>query len=96
MKSTGIVRNLDSLGRIVIPMELRRTLNIGQKDAIEIYTDGERIVLQKHGAGCSLCGSTEQSLKRFARDRIICVGCITLIADRRQQLLEQSDAGERE
>lgn len=49
MKSTGIVRNLDSLGRIVIPMELRRTLNISQNDAIEIYTDGERIVLQSTG-----------------------------------------------
>ncbi|WII39674.1 AbrB/MazE/SpoVT family DNA-binding domain-containing protein [Paenibacillus thiaminolyticus] len=96
MKATGIVRNLDSLGRLVIPMELRRTLNIGQKDAIEIYTDGERIVLQKHGVGCSLCGSTEKSLKRFARDRIICVGCINLIVDRQQQLLEQPDAGERE
>lgn len=92
MKSTGIVRNLDSLGRIVIPMELRRTLNIDSNAAIEIYTDGERIVLQKHGAGCSLCGSTGKSLKTFARDRIICVGCINLIADRQQQLLEQPNA----
>ncbi|BFH71906.1 AbrB family transcriptional regulator [Paenibacillus dendritiformis] len=91
MKATGIVRNLDSLGRIVIPMELRRTMGIGEQEPMEIYTYGDRIVLQKHGAGCSLCGSTEKSLKKFARDRSICVGCINLIADRRQQLLEQKE-----
>ncbi|NSA93093.1 AbrB family looped-hinge helix DNA binding protein [Clostridium acetobutylicum] len=47
MKSTGIVRKLDSLGRVVIPKELRRTFNIAEKDALEIYVDGEQIVLKK-------------------------------------------------
>ncbi|MCY0902559.1 MAG: AbrB/MazE/SpoVT family DNA-binding domain-containing protein, partial [Firmicutes bacterium] len=44
MKSTGIVRKVDELGRVVIPIELRRTLGIGEKDALEIYVDGDRIV----------------------------------------------------
>jgi len=48
MKSTGIVRKVDELGRIVIPMELRRTLDIAEKDPLEIYTDGDRIVLRKY------------------------------------------------
>lgn len=46
MKSTGIVRKVDELGRVVIPIELRRTLSIGEKDALEIYVDGDRIVLK--------------------------------------------------
>ncbi|KJB88605.1 hypothetical protein AZ66_06550 [Paenibacillus sp. E194] len=91
MKSTGIVRHLDNLGRLVIPVELRKTLQIGQKDAIEIFTDGERIVLQKHGACCSLCGSKEKSLKKYASQGRLCVDCINLIAERRQQILEQPD-----
>ena len=47
MKSTGIVRKVDELGRVVIPIELRRTLQIEEKDALEIYVDGERIILKK-------------------------------------------------
>ncbi|SHN37592.1 MULTISPECIES: AbrB/MazE/SpoVT family DNA-binding domain-containing protein [Gracilibacillus] len=48
MKSTGIVRKVDELGRVVIPIELRRTLGINEKDALEIYVDDERIILQKY------------------------------------------------
>lgn len=48
MKSTGIVRKVDELGRVVIPIELRRTLGIDEKDALEIYTDNEKIVLKKY------------------------------------------------
>ena len=47
MKSTGIVRKVDELGRVVIPIELRRTLTIGEKDALEIFTEGETIILKK-------------------------------------------------
>ena len=49
MKSTGIVRKVDELGRIVLPIELRRTLDIAEKDAIEIYVDGASIILKKQG-----------------------------------------------
>lgn len=48
MKSTGIVRKVDELGRVVIPMELRRTLGIAEKDALEIYVDGDKIILKKY------------------------------------------------
>ena len=55
MKSTGIVRKLDELGRIVIPKEIRNKLNIEQKDSIEIYTDGNSIVLKKFESNCIFC-----------------------------------------
>ena len=59
MKSTGIVRKVDELGRIVIPIELRRTLDIAEKDSLEIYVDGERIILAKHEDSCVFCGKTK-------------------------------------
>lgn len=52
MKSTGIVRKVDELGRVVLPIELRRTLNINEKDALEIYTEGEQIILKKYSPSC--------------------------------------------
>ncbi|MGE7020449.1 AbrB/MazE/SpoVT family DNA-binding domain-containing protein [Solibacillus cecembensis] len=58
MKSTGIVRKVDELGRVVIPIELRRTLNIAEKDALEIFVDGEQIILKKYKANmtCAVTG----------------------------------------
>jgi transcriptional pleiotropic regulator of transition state genes len=58
MKSTGIVRKVDELGRIVIPMELRRTLEINEKDPVEIFIDGEEIILRKYEpqAACIMTG----------------------------------------
>lgn len=58
MKSTGIVRKVDDLGRIVIPMELRKTFDINEKDSIEIFLDGEKIILQKFvsNAACIVTG----------------------------------------
>ena len=56
MKSTGIVRKVDELGRIVLPIELRRTLDIAEKDALEIYVDGSTIVLKKYRPSCIFCG----------------------------------------
>lgn len=57
MKATGIVRKVDELGRVVIPIELRKTLGINEKDGLEIFTDGERIVLRKYAPGCTFCGN---------------------------------------
>lgn len=74
MKATGIVRKIDELGRIVIPMELRRTLDIKERDPIEIFVDGERIVLVKYKPGCILCGNPEHN-KTFKGNRI-CQKCI--------------------
>ena len=47
MKSTGIVRKVDELGRVVLPIELRRTLDIAEKDSLEIYVDGDTIILKR-------------------------------------------------
>ena len=57
MKSTGIVRKVDELGRIVLPIEMRRTLGIGEKDSLEIFIDGETVVLKKYSPACIFCGS---------------------------------------
>ena len=54
MQDTGIVRRVDDLGRIVIPMELRRTLGINVKDPISIYVEGEKIILEKHRDACAI------------------------------------------
>lgn len=52
MKSTGIVRKVDELGRVVLPIELRRTLNISYKDSLEIFTDNNMVVLRKYEPSC--------------------------------------------
>ena len=59
MKSTGIVRKVDELGRIVIPKELRTTLNIEEKDSLEIYVDGEHIILKKYEPACIFCANAK-------------------------------------
>ena len=59
MKSTGIVRKVDELGRIVLPIELRRTLDIEVKDSLEIYVDGSQIILKKYEPACVFCGNAK-------------------------------------
>ena len=77
MKATGIVRKVDDLGRIVIPIELRRTLDIEIKDAIEIFVDGEYIMLKKCEPTCGFCGNAA-NVKRI-EEKNICADCITKI-----------------
>lgn len=77
MKSTGIVRKVDELGRVVIPIELRRTLGIGEKDALEIYVDGERIMLKKYEPACIFCGNAENVT--YFKGKIVCNECISEI-----------------
>ena len=60
MKSTGIVRRVDELGRVVIPIELRNKFNIQLKDPIEIYVDGSSIILKKFEQNCIFCGNTKR------------------------------------
>jgi transcriptional pleiotropic regulator of transition state genes len=57
MKSTGIVRKIDELGRVVLPIELRRTMDIEEKDPIEIFVDGNTIILKKYEPACIFCGN---------------------------------------
>ena len=59
MKSTGIVRNLDQLGRLVIPKETRKAFNLNDGDPIEMFTDGDEIILKKYNPGCHCCGSMD-------------------------------------
>lgn len=74
MKSTGIVRPLDSVGRIVLPMEIRKQLNIvSNKDSLEIFTDGDKIVLKKYAPNCLFCGS-EDNLIDF-KGKKVCKKC---------------------
>lgn len=60
MKSTGIVRQLDELGRIVLPKEMRKNLSMEERDPLEIWADGNTIVLRKFRVGCVFCGSGKQ------------------------------------
>ncbi|MBR1843077.1 MAG: AbrB/MazE/SpoVT family DNA-binding domain-containing protein [Oscillospiraceae bacterium] len=78
MKATGIIRKVDELGRIVLPIELRRSLDIDVKDPIEIYTDGDRIVLKKYTQTCSFCGKSKDVVS--FRDRLVCRKCIEEIS----------------
>ncbi|MDN5331703.1 MAG: AbrB family transcriptional regulator, transcriptional pleiotropic regulator of transition state [Tepidanaerobacteraceae bacterium] len=73
MKSTGVVRKVDELGRVVIPIELRRTLDINEKDALEIYVDTDRIILKKYQPGCIFCGSAENIINFKGKN--ICKDC---------------------
>lgn len=73
MKATGIVRKVDHLGRIVLPMELRRTLGIDENGALEIFVDGDRIILRKYAPGCIICGSLDEL--RHVRGKLICRPC---------------------
>ena len=57
MKTTGMVRNLDKLGRLVIPKETRKVFDINEGDPVEIFTDGDKIVLRKYNPGCHCCGN---------------------------------------
>jgi len=73
MKSTGIVRRIDELGRIVLPAEMRRIFNINEKDAVEIFTKDDMIVLKKYDSVCIFCGSSSD-LKTF-KEKGVCPKC---------------------
>ena len=74
MKSTGIVRKVDELGRIVLPIELRRTLGIEEKDRIEIFVDGESIILRKYQPACIVCDNAKDIINYKGKN--ICPDCI--------------------
>ena len=73
MKSTGIIRKVDELGRVVIPIEIRNQFNIAEKDPIEIYVDGSSIILKKYEPNCIFCGNTENLISY--NDKLICEDC---------------------
>lgn len=74
MKSTGIVRKVDELGRIVLPIELRRTLDIAEKDSLEIYVDGSTIVLKKYQPACIFCDDARDVITFKGKN--VCPSCV--------------------
>ncbi len=74
MKSTGIVRKIDELGRIVLPIEIRNTMDIKSRDAIEIFTDDDKIILKKYEPACTFCGNADNVV--FYRNKLICRDCL--------------------
>ncbi len=78
MKSTGIVRKVDELGRIVLPIELRRTLDIAERDSLEIFTDGNHVILKKHQPTCIFCDES-RNIVSFC-DKNVCQNCVKALA----------------
>ncbi len=74
MKSTGIVRKIDSLGRFVIPIELRNVLDISTSDSIEIFTDDDKIILKKYQPACLFCGNADDIT--YFKGKLICKHCL--------------------
>ena len=79
MKSTGIIRRVDELGRVVIPIEIRNQFNIVEKDPIEIYVDGSSIILKKFEPNCIFCNNTQDLLSY--NDKLICSECAKKISN---------------
>ena len=79
MKSTGIVRKVDELGRIVLPIELRRTLDIAEKDSLEIYMDGPAIILKKYQPACVFCDDTKDVVLFHGKN--VCAKCMRELKD---------------
>lgn len=75
MKSTGIVRKVDELGRIVLPIEMRRTLDITERDKLEIYVDGDSVILRKYQPACIFCGKDRNVIEFGGKN--ICADCLT-------------------
>ena len=74
MKSTGIVRKVDELGRIVLPIEMRRTLDIAEKDALEIYVEGSSVILKKYKPSCIFCDSNKDIV--VFKGKNVCPKCL--------------------
>ena len=74
MKSTGIVRKIDDLGRAVIPKELRDTMGLNIKDPMEFYVDGDKIIIKKYESGCHFCGNEGDNI--IHKDKQVCKSCL--------------------
>jgi transcriptional pleiotropic regulator of transition state genes len=79
MRSTGIVRKVDELGRVVLPIEVRRVYDVKEKDGLEIFTEGETIILKKYAPHCCFC-ETVRNTTNF-KGKLICTDCIEVIKE---------------
>ena len=73
MKSTGIVRKVDELGRIVLPISIRQTMDINEKDPLEIFIDENRIILQKYQPACVFCNNADDIV--YFNGKRVCASC---------------------
>ena len=80
MKATGIVRKVDELGRVVIPIELRRTLEINERDGLEIFVENDRIILHKYEPGCMFCGGTDELTNLKGKN--VCKECLSAMSQK--------------
>lgn len=90
MKSTGVVRKIDELGRIVLPSELRKVFGIREGDELDISVDGERVILQKRQDLCLFCGASEPAVEH--KGRRVCDGCAGDIAQQARREVRLPDA----
>lgn len=81
MKDTGMTRRVDELGRVVIPIELRRTMGIAEGMPLEIYVDGDSIILRRHIPCCAICGETHDDMIQ-AGELLICPHCAARLGER--------------
>lgn len=79
MKSTGVVRRVDELGRIVLPIEIRKNLDIENRDAVEIFIENDKIILKKYEPACLFCGNAD-GITTF-EGKLICRNCIDKLKD---------------
>lgn len=77
MKSTGVVRKVDELGRVVLPISIRQIMDINEKDALEIFTDENKIILQKYQPSCIFCNNADNIV--FFNGKRICEECLAKI-----------------
>ena len=74
MKSTGIVRKVDELGSIVLPIEIRKTLDLDKRDAVEIFIEDDKIILKKYFPACIFCGNANGV--SYYKGKLICPECL--------------------
>lgn len=74
MKSTGMVRKIDELGRIVIPSEIRQHMDIQVRDPLEIFIDNDSIVFKKYVPGCIFCKNVDQI--SYFQEKRVCADCL--------------------
>ena len=94
MKSTGIIRKVDELGRVVLPKELRNKLDILEKDPIEIFVDGNSVILKKFEPNCIFCGTSKKLITY--QDKMICAKCAEKIFKTAFSADEESDSENQE
>lgn len=80
MKATGIIRKLDPLGRVVIPIEIRKTLEIDH-EALEIFVDDDAIVMKKYKPSCVFCDNTDGIVKY--KGKSVCSSCLNELASKK-------------